>query len=262
MFLLGAFAGAWVLWGYWVVAMPPGGLQISPLFIACALLGGLAPSLSALAVSQVTGGSQALRELVGSLLKWRIGFGPAAVAVFLVPAVTIVSVGLQYLFIGPLRWPDPALLAMAVVWPILAAVGEEIGWRGFLLPRLDARLGLLTAAIIVGVVWGLWHLPADYIALKGYGDWFWLAFLINGPIVLTAHSVIMAWLWRRTSSTLVAIIYHFSITASAIIAPSAGSEGISGVLAAAYGAGLMWLAALALLIVRGQDFSLHGRPPT
>ena len=96
----------------------------------------------------------------------------------------------------------------------------------------------------------------DYVALKGYGDWFWLAFLINGPILLTAHAIVMAWLWRRTGgSTFAVVLYHFSVTASAIVAPTAGSDGLPGVLAAACGAGVMWAVALVLLGVRRADFA-------
>jgi membrane protease YdiL (CAAX protease family) len=117
-------------------------------------------------------------------------------------------------------------------------------------------MGLLPAAIVVGLIWGLWHLPPDYIALKGYGDWFWLAFLINGPLILTGHSIIMAWLWRRTQgSLLVAVLYHWSITASAIAAPSAAAEGLPGIASASIGAALIWLAALTLLALRRNDFA-------
>jgi uncharacterized protein len=255
VFLVGTFAWAWLLWGYWVVAMPAGGLQISPAFIACAIIGGFGPSLAALMVTRLSGGRAALGALLRPLLNWRIGLGKLAFVLLLFPVATLVSVAIQSILLGAPKWPDPSLLAMALVWPILAALGEELGWRGFLLPRLERRFGLLTAAIVVGVLWGLWHLPADYIALKGYGDLFWLAFLINGPIVLTAHSVVMAWIWRTTGgSTFAAVLYHFSVTASAIAAPSAGADGWSGVIAAAIGAGIMWVIAIALLIVRRGDF--------
>jgi membrane protease YdiL (CAAX protease family) len=191
------------------------------------------------------------------LVKWKIGWGPAALVLFLVPAATFVSVALQAFFVGPLQSPDPAILLMALVWPVLAALGEELGWRGFLLPNLAARWSLLPAAIATGVVWGVWHLPADYVALKGYGDWFFAAFLLNGPIVLTAHAVIMAWIWKRTSSTLAAVFYHLTITASAMVAPSSGAAGLLGVQAAACGAGVMCVIAVILVFLRREDFFAH-----
>lgn len=255
LFLAGTFGWAWALWGYWVFAMPPGGLQISPAFIACAIVGGFAPSISAIAVTAWAGGRMALADLLRPLRYWRFPVSLYLVALLLVPALWLLSASLQASFVGPLRWPDPALFAMAAVWPLLAALGEEIGWRGFLLPRLERGMGLLPAALVVGALWGVWHLPADYIALKGYGDWFWLAFLLNGPIVLTAHSIILAWLWRRTQGSLVAaVLYHWSVTTSAIAFPSASAEGLPGILAAGIGAALIWVAAGALLVLRRNDF--------
>lgn len=256
LFLLLTFGWAWALWGYWVVAMPPGGLVIGPAFILCAIIGGFAPSLAALAVAARQSGRLGLAALLAPFRNWRLGPVVLAVALLLAPASALLSALVQSVALGPLRWPEPPLLLMALIWPLLAALGEEIGWRGFLLPRLVPPLGLLPAAIVIGLVWGVWHLPPDFIALKGYGDWFWLAFLINGPLVLTAHSIIMAWLYRRTNGSLVAAtLYHFSITASAIVAPSAGAEGLSGVLAALTGAVFVWLAALALLAFRRSDFA-------
>lgn len=260
-FLAGTFGWAWLLWGYWVFAMPPGGLQVSPAFILCAVVGGLAPSLSALAVSYATGGTDAVVRLLKPLARWQVGWRTAIVVLLLVPAATAASVVLQAIFVGPLKWADPAILAMALIWPVMAALGEELGWRGFLMPRLALRWPLPAAALVTGLVWGLWHLPADYVALKGYGGWFVAAFLLNGPIVLTAHAVIMAWIWKKTGgSTLAAVVYHFTITASAMLAPSAGADGLPGVLSAACGAGVMTIAALGLLIVRRDDFTdVQGR---
>jgi len=250
------FVWAWALWGYWVVAMPPGGLQISAGFLACAILGGFAPSLAALAVTATAGRGEIGHQLIRPLFLWKVERSALAVAVLLAPAAALVSLVLQASLIGPLHWPDASLLTVALIWPLLAAVGEELGWRGFLLPRLELRFGLLPAALLIGVVWGMWHLPAHYISMKGYGDWFWAAFLLNGPIVLTAHSIIMAWLWRRTSGSLfAAILYHATITGSAIVAPTSGSDGLPGVLAAGTGAAVLWAAALLLVVIRREDFT-------
>ena len=255
VYLAATFVFAWLLWGYWVVAMPPGGLVVSPAFIVCAIVGGLAPSLAGLAASWLKGGSNGVRELLATVwrpVQWRY----LATATLVVPAAAAVSSLIQWQAIGPLRWPDVSLIVMAFVWPMMAALGEEIGWRGFLLPRFERAWGLLPAAITIGLIWGLWHLPADFVGLKGYGSLFWVAFLINGPIVLTGHSIIISWLWRKTGrSTLAAILYHWSVTASAMLAPAAGAEGVTGLVAAGVGASLIWVVAGALLVARPKDFT-------
>jgi membrane protease YdiL (CAAX protease family) len=161
-FLAVAFVWAWAFWAYWIPAMGVGGLELSPAFLACALIGGLAPSIAAIAVSRWLVGPAALRDLLRHALRWNAAPQWYIFALLFVPAITVISVAAQHLFVAPLSWPDvPTLLPVAIFWPILASLGEEFGWRGFLLPRLQARWGALAAALAIGIIWGVWHLPAD-----------------------------------------------------------------------------------------------------
>jgi uncharacterized protein len=137
----------------------------------------------------------------------------------IVPLMTLAAVGVQAVLGLPYNLGDvSSRLAVGAVWPLTAAVGEEFAWRGTVLPLLRLRFGFLRSALIIGLLWGFWHLPADWIGLKSQGAWFIPQFLLQGPVLLTAHSVIMTWIWERTGGrTLLAIVYHFGITASAII---------------------------------------------
>jgi uncharacterized protein len=251
LFLALTFGWAWLLWGYWVFAMPPGGLVLSPAFLVTAIVGGLAPSLAALAVLGLTHGPRGVTGLVSQLADWSRHKGWYLAALLLGPFAIVSGWLVGAVALPHLIWPDlPALVPVLLVWPALAALGEELGWRGFLYPRLEARLGWLGAAFVLGVIWGVWHLPADFVALKASGDWFWLAFLLNGPIVLTGHALVMAWLWSRTGGSLVAmVLYHLGVTASAIASPSAGPDIPMQLALAAIGAGTVWLLALALHLV-------------
>ena len=87
----------------------------------------------------------------------------------------------------------------------LAGALEELGWRGFLQPRLQQRFSALRASIVIGVVWGLWHVP---MILTGTGDFtvFW-EYLLN----VIALSVILGWLYNNTEGALpVVMIAHAS----------------------------------------------------
>jgi hypothetical protein len=98
------------------------------------------------------------------------------------------------------------------------------------------------------------HLIA--IRISWATEWFWLAFLINGPIVLTAHAIIITWLWHKSRhSMLAALLYHWSVTATAIIAPASMAEGPPGLFTAAIGAGVVWVVAMGLLVLRRADFA-------
>jgi membrane protease YdiL (CAAX protease family) len=262
VFLTGTFLWAWLLWGYWLPTMPETGLVISPAFVITAVLGGFAPSLAAIGTSWLLGGRDAVRHLLHGLTRWRATPVQYALSIGLAPAAALLTTTLLPIFIGPLKPVDPAVASMAAIWPIMAALGEELGWRGFLFPRLLQRYGLVGSAVIVGVIWGVWHLPADFVGLKGYGPWwFWLAFLLNGPIVLTAHALIMAWLWRRSGANLLLmVIYHWSVTASAMLLPTAGSYDGTGLAATAVADGVLWIIAVGLWLWELQRWHLkHDR---
>ncbi len=253
LYLLLTFGFAWLLWGFWVFAMPPGGLVLSPAFIACAIIGGFAPSLAAFAVTFYRGGMPAVRKLLATARR-PVRWGYALIALAAIPAATALACGVQILMGLKLQWPDPSLLAMALVWPVMAALGEEFGWRAFLASRLVPALGLIPSALLIGIVWGVWHLPADYIGLKAYGEWFGLAFLLNGPVVLTAHSIAISMLWARTGqSTLTPLLYHWSVTFSAIVAPVASGSTGAMLLSTSVGVAAVWVAALLVLIWHRDD---------
>ncbi len=95
---------------------------------------------------------------------------------------------------------------------------------------------------------------------QSHGDWFWAAFLINGPIVLTAHSIIISWLWSRTGrSTLVAFLYTGASRRPRWSRPTTGTQDASGLLGAGIGVDAMWLVAASLLAFRLSDFAISGK---
>lgn len=263
VFLTGTFVWAWALWGYWLPNMPATGLVISPAFVVTAIIGGLAPSLAALGTSWLLGGRAVVLQLLGGLTRFRAPPVQYLLAFGIVPASALVSTILLPIFVGPLKPADPAIMMMALVWPLMAALGEELGWRGFLFPRLADRFGLVGAALVVGAIWGCWHLPADFVGLKGYGDLFWPAFLINGPLVLTAHALIMAWLWRRSGGNLLLmVLYHWSVTTSAMLMPSAGGQDGAGLASSAISAAVLSVVAIGLWLweVRQSSSETSRRP--
>ena len=117
---------------------------------------------------------------------------------------------------GQINNPDPAynfIFYFILILP-LSALWEEIGWRGFLLPILQEKHTPLKASIIIGFVWGLWHLPI-YLAIDPYGyktiNYF--LFMFIGCFAL---SIIATWLYNSTKgSLLICILFHNAINTSA-----------------------------------------------
>ena len=96
--------------------------------------------------------------------------------------------------------------------------GEEIGWRGFALPRLTDHFGVSLASIILGLVWAFWHLPLFFLrGADTYGQSFPLYVL-----QVTALSVAMAWLYMQTNgSLLLVMLMHSAVNQTKDIVPSA-----------------------------------------
>jgi uncharacterized protein len=89
-------------------------------------------------------------------------------------------------------------------------LGEEFGWRGFLLPRLMPRFSVLPACLLVGVIWALWHWPLFYqgIVRSPAPEIFFLLTLITGL------SLLIAAVYLRTGSLLLAMLMHWSSNAA------------------------------------------------
>jgi membrane protease YdiL (CAAX protease family) len=189
-FVVLAYGISWTLWA----AAYAGGGDV-------AFLAGVAgPPAAALFVLWRTGGS--IRDWAASLIRWRVGARWWAYALGLPIALyAVVSLVLQLLG-HPVDWGlamerAPAYAATWLFVLVLGGAMEEPGWRGFGLPHLLETRSPLRATLILGLVWGVWHVPV-------YGP---LGFVV--PLVL---AFFYTYLWARTRSALLCIVLHASFT--------------------------------------------------
>lgn len=192
-FVIGAFTFSWLLWGASWLA---GGMAGNVLFI----IGGFGPLLSAAAVVHLTGGS--LRSWIAPLLHWRVPARYYAYALGLPVIVVAVMNGamaaLGYQLVPSLLLDRlPTYLVTVAFVAVLGGGMEEPGWRGFALLRLQARWSPLRATLVLGLVWGLWHLPI-------YGPIGWVL-----PLLL---AFFYTYLFNRTGSVLLCVLLHASFT--------------------------------------------------
>jgi hypothetical protein len=110
------------------------------------------------------------------------------------------------------------LMAAAIVFSTWAQAGEEIGWRGYALPRLSDRFGLAPASVILGIIWASWHLPLFYVPESHTSRQSFPLYLLQ----VTALSVAAAWLyWRTEGSLLLVMLLHAAVNNTKDIVPSA-----------------------------------------
>jgi membrane protease YdiL (CAAX protease family) len=161
---------------------------------------------------------------------------------------------------GKTPWP---LMMGAIVVSTWVQAGEEIGWRGYALPRLAARVGLGVGSLILGAMWAGWHLPLFFLPDTGsQGQSFPIYFLQVMPM-----SVAMAWLyWRTGGSLLLTMVMHAAINNTSEIVPAAlpgATQPLAffGTSVAWWTVGLSWAVALPLLIhMRDADVRSLSQP--
>jgi membrane protease YdiL (CAAX protease family) len=228
-------------------------------------LGSFGPALSAIVVAAASQGRGGLQALLARLFVWRVGLRWYLATVLLIPvagsAVAALYVlardlasalpGLDYWrstgWQHVLLWTSGTLLGTAI------SVGEELGWRGYALPRLQARYHPLLSSVVLGLLWGLWHVH-PWMGQVGLVD---ILLFTAGTI---SASVIYTWLYNNTGgSVLIACLFHavYDVTViwvAAVVPIPPGEMWI--------GLGALAALALAIVVVAGPRLSYEGRPQT
>lgn len=163
------------------------------------------PMLSALILTALSGGWPAVKALLGRLVQWRVGWRWYAIALGIPVAIGLVAVGLTTLAGVPAptaaEWASWSSLFLALPIRIFFSgpFGEELGWRGFALPRLQAKFAPLTATLILGVMGAIWHVPLIFIGQNQWPD----------LLLILAGYLLMSWVYNGTNgSVLLALLFH------------------------------------------------------
>ena len=204
----------------WAVELPLVAVQQgwidTPIPFSIHYLASFGPAVAALIVTALTGGRSGLAELWGRIVKWRVGWRWAAFAIG--SPVAFLVIGVLVTAIAQGEWPDLRLFGQVnylpylgwwvlPLWLVTFGFGEEIGWRGFALPRLQKSMTAPRATLILGLLWIGWHVPA-FFYLDTYQSMPWIVLpgLFFG---ILCGAVLLTWLYNGTAgSVLMVSIWH------------------------------------------------------
>lgn len=262
-----AFAFTWSFW--WLAVLDERGLISLP--IPAVFLGAFGPVVAAVAVTALEGGRAGIRSLLGRVVRWRVAPVWYAVALLGPLALQLGALALHTTLGG--QPPDllaligalPMVLIASVYFMVAVALPEEIGWRGYALPKLQARYGALISSVILGVAWGLWHVPLFFNPSVGsYSDVPFVLYLV----FVVPWAILITWVFNSAGgSVLIAMILHAVMNASNSLWRAVPAYGAMDATTAAVTthvyliqAVVLWVAAVVVVLVYGpRDLSHHPR---
>jgi membrane protease YdiL (CAAX protease family) len=178
-------------------------------------LGSFCPALMALFMTGILEGRAGIEKLLAQLFRWRVGIQWYAAALFGSLLLTMLAVLFSNLVGGLAKLRDigrvltmlpnhALILAIIFLYQVAILWGEELGWRGFAQPRLQTSHNALVASVVIGVLWGVWHLPMFWVPdtlQHGISIPFYVAATVG-------YSVLFAWIYNSTGSVLLATLVH------------------------------------------------------
>ncbi len=243
LFLIITYLLSWLFWlpallgGYGIDLSLPGQFLVS--------IGNFMPSILGLVFIVSAEGRAGLVKLIKKLTKVKFSFRWYMFALFLMPAILLTSYVTSYFivdlefqsFLLPIIYPEVWQLIPLVVFFIIVQgpAGEEIGWRGYVLPRLLQRYEPIKAGVVMGIIWAVWHLPkfflvdsTQYSLTDAYGITIALAGYTMYTVML---SIMITFIYIKTGKSILAVLlFHamanFSHGLVTILTNTAGAVSI------------------------------------
>lgn len=223
LFFVLTFGLSWIIWVPQAAgALGLVGLEIPP-ESPLNLFAVWGPALAAIILCALIAGRSGVQRLLRPLGRWRVGAW-WYVLVLLFPAGLWILAALLDRLLGQTYELSPPLAQLgpqyALMLPFFAlfafptALGEEIGWRGFALPRLQARYNALVSSLILGSFWALWHVPHNV------GQGLVGASLIVALLYVLAASILFSWVYNSTEGSLLLVwLFHGAQTITGYVLP-------------------------------------------
>jgi uncharacterized protein len=215
----------------------------------------LGPGITGVILARLVDGKSGIADLSFRIFGRRIPLGWYA-ALLIPPTLIVVLLVCMERFISSDYAPNWFLTG--IFFGIPAGLFEEIGWTGYVFPKMRLRSNAFASSILLGVLWSAWHLPVvNYLGTATPHGRYWLSFFLVFGIAMTAMRVLICWVYNNTTSVLLAQLMHVSSTGSLVVFSAPRVTAAQEVMwYGLYGA-LLWL--IVGLVVRLYGKELKGR---
>jgi uncharacterized protein len=231
------------------------------------------PAITGVLLTCLYNGTKGFRELLSRLIKWRAPVKWYAAAILVAPVtvfITLFALSIISPVFGPgifssgnnqiasmfgLSGSNKIMLVLLVlILGIFNGFVEELGWTGFVTPRMRLNHSLFATGLNIGVMWGLWHLLSNYIGSAAGAGTFPLALYIVVLLFsfLPPFRIIMTWVYEHTASLFIAILMHASLDVFWILSTPNDLTGQQRVIWYIVWAAILWGVVAAIGIVRRQ----------
>ncbi len=217
----------------------------------------IGPSCSGLLLTRAVDGPSGLRDLFRRIFRTPVPLRWCLV-LLIPPALVLGLLAVLQHGLSPVYTPNHFYLGM--LFGIPAGLLEEIGWTGFAFPHMRAHRSALSAAVLLGLLWGLWHLPViDFLGAASPHGRALLPFFLAFTLAMSAMRVLIAWLYTNTRSLLLAQLLHISSTGALVVfSPPAVTPAQEAFWYALYGLAL-WAAVAVVVKMFGKQLA-HPAP--
>lgn len=175
------------------------------------------PTIAGIIVTALFKGKQGLQELFKQLIRFNIPLKWYVYAIIIPISICLASLALGFVMTGLTPIQFNFLVPLSLIIPfffymlIFTGLAEEVGWRGYALPELQKKYTAEKASWILGIAWGLWHLPAN-LAIPYLTGTLTIPFVVMIVMALTfgivGWTIVLTWFYNNTKSLFLIIFIH------------------------------------------------------
>lgn len=208
----------------------------------------LGPPSASIILTRIIDGKQGVRNMLSRMGIWKVSFRWYLLILLLPPTLILIALLFLKNWVSLAFTPNFALTG--IFYAIPAGLFEEIGWTGFAFPKLRLKNNFVKSGLLLGILWGFWHLPViDFLGGAFPHGKYLILFFIAFIVLMTAVRIIISWIYTNTGSILLAQLMHIISTGSlAIFSPT----GVSPIQEASWYflyAALFWVVVLIILLI-------------